>query len=205
VLQPKRDPEQTKSDETKNTSLHVASQHTHEPTNAVVVGITRSNHHIFLQVVTVSNVNGNTFALLDGGSQCTIITKSLCQTLNLPGRMEKMTIGTIKDKEVLPAKIVNLQITSKNSQFTANVKHVYSLDNKYFNVPSQNLPISADPNGITSRTLTFVVPDQIQMLIGADVPNALISNEVRKGPLGLPYASKTPLAWTLFGVYESLS
>ena len=45
-------------------------------------------------------------------------------------------------------------------------------------------------------------PEQVQVLIGADVPTALITSEVRKGAAGLPYASKTPLGWTLVGVYE---
>ena len=43
---------------------------------------------------------------------------------------------------------------------------------------------------------------EYEILIGADVPAALISNEVRKGGDGLPYPSKTPLGWTLVGVYE---
>ena len=50
------------------------------------VNIMRSNRIVFLQLVQVkvSNQNGDsveTYALLDSGSECTIITKGLCVIL----------------------------------------------------------------------------------------------------------------------------
>ena len=169
----------------------------------------KSNRHVFLQVVPVkvSNSTGDsieTYALLDSGSQCTIIKKSLCQTLNLPGKLKRISLGTIKDDEVMSAKIVRLQISSLDGSFSSEIRNVYSLQDNKFNVPGQDVPITSEPKWNYLRGVKFpnVKTDEIQILIGADVPDVLISSDVRKGGAGLPYASKTPLGWTLVGVYE---
>ena len=173
------------------------------------IDVTKKDRDVFLQIVpiVVSNKRGTTiktYALLDSGSQCTIITKGLCQSLQLPGKLKKVQFGTVKDEETMSAKIVNLSISSADGNFVSEVRNVYSLHENNFNVPGQHIPITEDPKWNYIRDLKFpeVKPDQVQVLIGADVPAALLANEVRKGASGLPYATKTPLGWTLVGVYD---
>ena len=78
-----------------------------------------------------------------------------------------------------------------------------------FNVSGQSLPLSADSKwDYLKKDIEFcnIKDNQIQVLIGADVPAALISSEIRKGSSNcelLPYVSKTPFGWTLFGVCDS--
>ena len=96
------------------------------------INVMKNNRSVYLQVVPVkvSNPNGNsiqTYALLDSGSQCTIITKGLCQSLGLPGKLQNVQFGTIKDEETMPAKIVKVKISSIDDTFSAMVKNVYSL------------------------------------------------------------------------------
>ncbi|XP_066933479.1 uncharacterized protein [Clytia hemisphaerica] len=173
------------------------------------INMTRNDYNVFLKVVpvTVTNQAGhsvNTYALLDSGSQCTLITKSLCQSLKLPGKVKKVSFGTIKDEEEMQAKIVNLKLSSTDGSFVSQVKNVYSLHEDNFKVPGQTVPVTDDPKWdyIRDIDLPQVESRQVQVLIGADVPAALLTKEVRKGASGLPYATKTPLGWTLFGLYE---
>ena len=174
-----------------------------------LIGVMKGNRSVFLQIIPlkVSNRQGKTvqtFGLLDSGSQCTVITKSLCQRLDLPGRMKKVKFGTIKDDEVLPTKIVDLQVSSIDDKFSLNIRNVYSLNDELFNVPGQNVPINSESKWDYLRDIHFpeVQADQVQILVGADAPAALLPEEVRRGGTGLPYASKTPLGWTLVGVYD---
>lgn len=195
-----------------STSKSTDSSKTNAPISDVpspTVGIMRNNRIVYLQIipVRVSNRRGDsihTFGLLDSGSQCTIITKSLCQKLKLPGRMEKIKFGTIKDDEVIPSKIVDLKISSMDDEFSMEIRNVYSIADQMFNVPGQNVPVNSESKWDYLRGIEFpeVRADQVEILIGADAPAALISKEVRCGEPGLPYASKTPLGWTLVGVYE---
>ena len=75
----------------------------------------RSNRKVFLQLVhvKVSNQNGDsveTYALLDSGSECTIITKGLCDSVKLEGKVKKVNFVTIKGAETMKSKVVNLNI-----------------------------------------------------------------------------------------------
>ena len=135
-------------------------------------------------------------ALLNSGSQCTIIIKGLCDSLKLPGKVKKVNFGIIKDEEIMTAKVVNLNISSVDGNFETDVDNVYSLHENY------DVPNTADPKWNYVKDISFpdVKPERVQILISADVPSVLISDEVRKGGKRLPYTSKTPFGWTLIGV-----
>ena len=119
--------------------------------------------------------------------------------------MKKVKFGTIKNDEIIPAKIpVNLKATSIDDQFSLQLNSVYSIDD---DVPGQAVPISPKDEWDYLKDISFqdVDPEQIQILIGADAPAALIPDGFRKGGNGMPYASKTPFGWALFGLYEDES
>ena len=84
---------------------------------------------------------------------------------------------------------------------------MYSIDDAKFNVPGQEVPLTSNPEWDYIRDLDFrdIESSQVQLLIGDDVPDVLISYDFRKGKKGYPYASKTNLGWTLLGVYDGSS
>jgi len=169
------------------------------------------NRQVFLQVVPikVSNASGKTvksYALLDGGSQCTIIRKTLCQSLNLPGRTKTTEIGTLKGPgDSIHAKMVELEISLLDGRYKSKVHNVFSVDNEHFHVPGQYLRNYYEEKRwqrIQELNIRNIRHDQIEMLIGADVPAALISSKVEKQGPGMPFAVKTLFGWTL-GNYET--
>ena len=54
-------------------------------------------------------------------------------------------------------------------------------------------------NNLDGIDLDAIKPNQIGILIGADVPQALIPVDVRHGSQDQPLAVKTKFGWTLFG------
>ena len=120
----------------------------------------KNKKSVFLQIVPVKLKNQadltiETYALLDSGSQSTVNTKSMCQRLNLPGRMKKVKFGTIKNDEIIPAKIVNLKATSIDDQFSLQLNSVYSIDDNLFNVPDQAVPISLEDKSVYLKDISF--------------------------------------------------
>ena len=111
------------------------------------VNIMRSNRKVFLQLVhvKVSNQNGDsveTYALLDSGSEYTIITKGLCDSVKLEGKVKKVNFVTIKGAETMKSKVVD--ISSVDGSFKTDVENVCSLHENDFNVPGQDVPITED-------------------------------------------------------------
>lgn len=196
------------SDQISNQGNSTQTNNRTEQVNKTI-GFVKGNSHVYLQVapVRVENARGkhiDTFALLDAGSQCTLITKSLCKELELQGRRSCIDFGTIKDNTILRTKLVDLNITAIDGSYSTKLKGVYSLDDNDFNVPGQEVPITSESEWDYIRDLNLcdINSNQIQMLIGSNVPDVLISHEVRKARKGYPYAVKTLLGWTLLGVYD---
>ena len=121
--------------------------------------------------------------------------------------MEKVNINTITETgdEIL-CKVVSLTISSCDEKFQVKVDTVFSMDEKNFNVPSQQININTENEKrwkfIDGLDISDVDSKDIQLLIGADVPTALLAQEVKIGGPGLPHASKTPFGWALIGVHE---
>ena len=112
------------------------------------VNIMRSNRKVFLQLVQVkvSNQNGDsveTYALLDSGSKCTIITKGLCDSVKLEGKVKKVNF-VIKGAETMKSKVVDLNISPVDGSFKTDVENVCSLHENDFNMPGQIVPITED-------------------------------------------------------------
>ena len=63
---------------------------------------------------------------------------------------------------------------------------MYSIDDAEFNVPGQEVPLTSNPEWDYIRDLDFrdIKSSQVQLLIGTDVPDVLISYDFRKGKKG---------------------
>ena len=75
-------------------------------------------------------------------------------------------------------------------------------------MPSQHLPRNfyhgKEWKYLQGLGISDVDAKDIQLLIGADVPMALLASEVKAGRDGQPYATKTPFGWTIWGVLEGV-
>ena len=156
-------------------------------------------------IVKVRAFNGQLIllrALLDQGSQATIITESAIQLLRLPKTSIRAEITGVGSLQSNPCKsMVSLVIKSchdENFECTTDALVLNKLTNK---LPSSNfnfcewdhinhLPL-ADPE--------FSRSSHVDLLLGADVYAAILRPGLSRGKRGTPIAQNTALGWVLSG------
>ena len=163
---------------------------------------------IYLQIVPVTlHVNErsyDTYALLDNGSQSTLLKKEVVDKLGLLGRKKAVNLSTIKDKsETVQVTEVALDVSARDGGNRITIDSAYVQPTNKFNMPAR--PRFADINDediythLDGLNLDAVAPDEIAILIGANAPEALLYTDVRRGNKGQPLAVKTMFGWALFG------
>ncbi len=187
-------------------------------TGAEFNGMVRGTGKVYLQVVPVvlraNNRRFRTYALLDGGSQFTLIRDTVIKLLRLHGEKGHIEYETVKEKEPsqddrIPSEKVSLTVSSMNNKNTFLIECAYAVGSTHFNMPAQPSPMKEitgeTPSYIEDLDLKAVTPSQISILIGADVAEATLVKEVRRGQPGQPLAVNTMLGWTLYGSSATVS
>ena len=142
-----------------------------------------------------------TFALLDPGSTSTFCSEDLVKTLGLIGKKGPLSLTTLEKKNSeTETLIVNLEVSDMSSENVLELTEVYARPHLPVNI--NNMGLSEDLNGwehLRDVEIPKVDADKVTLLIGQDVPEALIPIDLRRGKPGDPYATKTALGWTLNG------
>ena len=164
--------------------------------------------HVFLQIVPVNirtpaGLVKTTYALLDNGSQSSLIRRDIADELRLEGPETNLTLGTISDQEVRhPSKRVQLTVTSVTDGEEYDIPWAWTVP--ALNVPAQRFKLNSDDHSSLSELASYqfenVDSSQIGLLIGANAPDAILPVEIRRNKPGSPIAVRTGLGWTIFGV-----
>lgn len=180
-----------------NTLLH--SDGIAEQEQAVVLHTNSSSYQVLLPTVRVKLTDSRgrhlfVRALLDSGSQASFITTSMMEELSLVPMNQTTNIIGIGNKDSLVEKYVNVNIQSPVQGITLEAK-CNVVDRITTHLPQQQIDISdfTLPKGITLADPDFNVPDQISLLLGADI----YFNIIRDGQMRL--GNGTVLQNTLFG------
>ena len=164
---------------------------------------------VFLQIVPVmlhseTGESVHTYGLLDNAADATLVRKDIARKLKIRGKPESIMMNTIKDKpEEVDAEQVTLDISAKDgsNRFTANGAFVLPVDK--FRMPSRPRLVPCTDNDFYTHLdgidLDAIKPSQVGILIGADNPRAVVSDDVKCGRRGQPIAVHTLFGWTLFG------
>lgn len=142
----------------------------------------------------------DTYALLDQGSTCTFCSDALANTLGAPRRKETLELTTLSGNEVLETTVVHLRASDLAEQSTVDLHRVYTRPVLGVGLTSfvsiEELRKWDHFNGIE-------IPDidagEVHMIIGNDIPEALMPLDVRSGQPGEPYATRTPFGWAING------
>ena len=140
-----------------------------------------------------------TYSPLDTGSEETFLSKAICDKLGLQvSNSDKLAVCTLSGESSI-----------KVGQANVRVKAVDSQDNRTLEV--ENVKVVDDLNITTARAKDLSkwphlkdleIPDvddgQVTMLIGANVPEAQVHEEFRRGGSGEPYAVRTVLVGLCF-------
>lgn len=140
------------------------------------------------------------YAMLDNGSDTTLIDHKLAERLGLMGSSRSVTMKTLAGVQSMDTKMVSFSIESMDATELLEVAGAWAVgclpQTRRF-VPTktemqrwqhlEDVPIWSIPKG------------QVALLIGCDVPKAHWTLEQRVGAPNDPYAVRGPLGWTIVG------
>ena len=167
---------------------------------------------VSLKVSKVALRNGDrtmdAYAILDDGSERTILLQSAAQQLGLKGEPEELPLRTVRQElQILHGAMVSFTISSVNDPhrvFTIN----RAFTAKRLGLAEHTHPVEAlqkkyrHLRDIPLQPLHLVRP---VLLIGSDHPHLITPVEpVRLGPPGGPAAVRTRLGWNLQGPAQGL-
>ncbi|KAL0196824.1 hypothetical protein M9458_005364, partial [Cirrhinus mrigala] len=135
----------------------------------------------------------DTFALLDDGSERTILLSTAVKALGIQGVPEDLPLRTVRDDiQVIQGCSISFHISPLcKPQTSYKINHAFTAD--LLNLHLRGLPI---------RTLTDVQP---LLLIGSDQPHLITPTEpIRWDSRGAPAAVQMRLGWTLQGPIPSM-
>ena len=163
-----------------------------------------TSKHLFLQILPVtlkhSNKTVTVDALLDSGSDTTIISENVAQYLGLQGEERQVEIKSALSKTVhFNTKMVSFEIVTDNGNSNMNI-NAYTAS--HLDVPT----VKYDANEIKNqyqhlRDIPFcdINDNIVGLLIGTNYADLLIHRDFRVGDPGDPIAVKTVLGWMLVG------
>lgn len=145
----------------------------------------------------------STYALLDSGSNVTIIDESLAMDLKLPGKKGKLTFSTIQSKVEQDGMVVSVGLQGIGSQAgeIINVDDVMTIKNLSIPMNSRRKVFSAPHlRDIPHETVDIA---KISVIIGTNVQEAFVPIEVRTGLKHEPVAIRTCLGWSVLGRHNN--
>ena len=142
-------------------------------------------------------INGifHTYALLDTGSSTTFCSKRLINQLKLQGTKISYKLRTLNDSKNICSDVVEFQMSSEDGTKCLYMNNVLVVDS----IPVENSRISDVSKYNHLKDLTFAHESEADILIGQDNSAALVPLEVRTGPVGDPFATRTLMGWSLNG------
>ena len=181
--------------------------------DALVGMIGARKKETFLQIVPVTlrselGQDIDTYALLDDGSQRTLLRDDIAERLHLNGEPEALSVSTVIEKaeQSIPTKSTSLTVYSRDRGFELEIDDVSVVPAKNFNMPRR--PRLEDCDHFThldNISIDAISPDDITLLIGGDEAEVHIPLDVQRGRKDQPLAVKTPFGWTLFGASRTQS
>ena len=178
----------------------------------VAVTTPQEDETTLLQIVPV-RVHGSdsyidTFAILDSGAQVSLCTEKLARKLKLKGETRPLSLNNVENSGQrrmalkTSLKLTPLARDSEPGDVTAS--EVWTVPR--LNVPSPQISSTsrAQWQHLTGLDISLARPDQVEVLLGANVLEAILQREVRIGQPGQPVAIKSHFGWALCGKISGL-
>ena len=139
-------------------------------------------------------------ALLDLGSQLSLVTESLASQLGLTGPVEQLRIATVDSTATRPSRRVRFAVQPLGSCECFDVVNAQTTPTLNVSGQAVNWPVKKFkwPH-LADLDLCEATSDGIEVLLGADVFGLIVPREVREGPAGSPSAVRTRLGWIATG------
>ncbi|KAK3748501.1 hypothetical protein QZH41_000351 [Actinostola sp. cb2023] len=146
----------------------------------------------------------DTYAILDDGSSDTLIRQDIAEILKLEGPEHQLTLGNVENNGVQRlSRLVNIEVTPTGKGAAPKAVHIERVWTvPRLNVPPRQLVKEKDKQRwkhLQDLDIPAVSTNQVGLLIGVDVMEAMLQHEHRRGSKGQPYAVRTDFGWTVAG------
>ena len=142
-----------------------------------------------------------THALLDLGSQVTLVTEGLSDRLGISGPVDNLVLSTINGSERLRSRRVSFAIEPVTSSGTRHeIRNAQTTPT--LNVSSHTIDWSREKckwSHLADLDLPSGTQGPVEVLLGTDVIELIVPRDVIEGPPGTPCAVRTLLGWTVTG------
>ena len=128
----------------KQSDTSINQDNTSGGVKKVAGGMSTYSNEVYLQIVPVQIADANgkmvkTYALLDTGSQSTLVRDDLAVQLQLKGVKKNIKMSIIKDnRENIKVQEVDLNISSTTCNNEFETKQAFVIPKEKFNIPCQN-------------------------------------------------------------------
>ena len=139
-----------------------------------------------------------TYALLDNGSDCTLVDKDVADKLGMNIKRSYTTISTLHGTKVIPCGKGSLSLASLDGIFRAQVEDVLIVDRLPIEHATKWTQLERWSH-LHDLSLPILDGDHVGVLLGCDVPEAHWSLDQRVGTKREPFATKSPLGWVIRG------
>jgi len=160
----------------------------------------------FLQILPITISNGSnhiqTNALLDSGSNATLISREIARKLKIKGNQQiKLKIGNaLLNPTNFESSLVNFEISSKCHPQKVQISNAFIVPTLDVKTENFNLnTIKQHYSHLSDIDLPKLNSGEVTVLIGTDHPYPHLQNDYRFKNHDLPCAVKTPLGWVLIG------
>ena len=165
----------------------------------------KERQRTYLQVIPiVISHNDKSFytnALLDSGSDSTLLEEDLAKKIDLQSDAAKLTIeNALLATKSVTSGLVNFQISSNDHPNKISINGAWTVPNlsiRNYSYDSKDLKQRYEH--LKSIPLPFHQSKEIGVIIGSDNPDLLIQLEYKAGKKNEPYAVRTKLGWVVMG------
>lgn len=144
-------------------------------------------------------------ALVDQGSEVTLISESIVQLLQLKKQFVQSTVNGVGSNSAASKSVVSstLKPHQSHNQFKLSFSAVVLKDLTEI-LPSNQVKIDHWPHifDLDLADPKFNKPGNIDIILGIDVYTEIICNDLRRGPNGTPIAQQTRLGYIISGVCQ---
>ncbi|XP_027861387.1 uncharacterized protein LOC114137071 [Xiphophorus couchianus] len=190
---------------------HVSELGSKPSTDVLYLDRRSGRNQVLLKISKVLLRNGKhtleTFAILDDGSERTIVLPEAMQKLQLQGTAESLTLRTVRQGlRTLHGESVTVKVSSATQPSkTFTIERAFTADD--LGLAPHSYPVKAlqqKYRHLRKLPLQSFTNAQPLILIGSDYPHLVTPIQpVRLGPPGGPAAVKTRLGWVLQGPVPS--
>lgn len=142
-----------------------------------------------------------TYALLDNGSNTTFCSASLMKRLSVSGKQMRIKLTTMDScNDVDSLVVTNLEVTDLDENVVISLPEVLSRPS--MPVVKDEIPKQEDVDRwphLQGYVYLAELNSEVDLLIGANVPEALQPREVVPASDGGPYATRVDLGWVING------